>query len=167
MNVAERMLDLPIGMLPGGVPDDPVVPPRQQAPPRPVPPPATGRQLAQQLLEYVCDMATTLRRMLELQESSVKNFLGAGSVAGGSSVGTVAATIINANPKRKGLSVQNIGEAGNLTVGPGVTAPIAGTGIVLAPGASWDGRISGMVWKGSISVIGSQGGVEYSFLEVP
>ena len=62
-------------------------------------------------------------------------------------------------------SVQNLSGAGALALGLGNTQPQPGTGIVLGPGQAWDGRVSGAVWKGSVSVVGIAAGVLYSWLD--
>lgn len=166
MSFLDKLADLPVGILPGTVPDDPAVPVGQPATPRPrVVEPLTGRQLALQVAGDLRDLLHTARQMVALKESSRKRFLMVGSLAGGGTVGTAAQSILNANANRKGLSVQNIGTAGNLTLGLGTTSPQSGTGIVLLPGNSWDGRVSGQMWTGSVTIIGSAAGVVYSFLE--
>lgn len=137
-----------------------------------------AQRYATELLTRLAEITRTLGRILELQQSPRKNFLAAGTVNGSGTVGTTAATctntvlgappgtILNANPHRRGLNVQNTGTAGSLTLGLGITAPQAGQGLVLPPGASWDGRISGDLWVGSVAVIGSAAGVTYAYLEV-
>jgi hypothetical protein len=168
MSFLDRLGGLPIGILPGTVPDDPALP-TQTAPtvkrPDVAPQPLTGRQLALQAAQDLKDLLYGIRQLVRLQESSTRAYLMSGSLAGGGTIGTAATSILNANANRNGLSVQNVGTAGNLTLGLGTTSPQSGTGIVLQPGSSWDGRVSGQMWRGSVSIIGSAAGVVYSFLE--
>jgi hypothetical protein len=166
--------DLPIGILPGSVPDDPVAPVAQPQPPAPAPAmPRTAWGIAEHVLRHLSAISSDLRRMLQLQQSSVRNFIAAGSVSGGGQIGAAPQPIIAANPKRRGLRVQNLAAAGGgtITLGLGQTAPQPGTGIVLQPGgvdaSTWDGMVSGAVWTGSVSIVGSTGGISYSFLDVP
>jgi len=166
MSLLDKLTDLPIGILPGSVPDAPAVPPAKGARPAREPEPLNGRQLALQVASDVQAMLHNLRRLVELQESSTKTYLMSGSITGGGTIGVTAAGILNANANRKGLSVQNLGTTGNLSLGLGTTSPQAGTGITLQPGQSWDGRVSGQMWRGSVSIVGSAAGVVYSFLEV-
>lgn len=170
MSMIDRLSDLPIGILPGSVPEAPAVPPPNSAAPRtPGPSPAgplTGRQLALRVAADLRDMLWAIRKLVALQESATGTYLMQGSIAGGGTIGTTAAPMMAANANRKGLSVQNLGSSGNLTLGLGTTEPQVGTGITLLPGDSWDGRISGQMWRGSVSMIGGAAGVVYSFLEV-
>jgi hypothetical protein len=122
-------------------------------------------QATKLITERLSAIERLLHRQLELAQSNRRNALGSGSVAGGGTIGVAPGPIVNANPKRTGLSVQNNGAAGNLTLGLGTTQPQSGTGLLLAPGASWDGRVSGALWLGSVSVVGSTTGVVYSWLE--
>lgn len=128
---------------------------------------ASASQLALRALKHLEKIELTLGRLLELQQGPRLNFLAAGTVAGSGTAGTTPTSgVLSPNPRRRGLNVQNLGSAGSLTLGLGTTTPIAGTGIVLAPGASWDGRVSGAVWPGSVSVVASQAGVAFSWLEL-
>jgi hypothetical protein len=121
--------------------------------------------LANRIIGRLEAIESILAEQLRLSESSVQNFIGSGSVAGGGTIGVVAAAILAGNPRRRGLSVQNIGAAGNLTVGVGTSQPQSGTGITLLPGQAWDGMVSGALWKGSISLVGSIAGVIYTWLD--
>ena len=160
-------LNLPVGITPGSVPDAPATPPVREEPRIPGGIwPMNGKELARHAMDLLCGIRDSLQRLVELQETDTSRYLMQGSVAGGSTIGTTAATIMRPNANRRGLSVQNNGTAGNLTIGLGQGSPIEGTGIVLAPGSSWDGRVSGQMWRGLVSVIGSQSGVVYSWLEV-
>jgi hypothetical protein len=159
--------ELPVGILPGSVPDAPTVPPT----PAGMPPVtralnAGARALALDVLRRLQNIEGILRRQLELEEAPIKNFLGAGSVAGAGTLAAAPAAILAANPRRRGLQVQNTGAAGALTIGLGVTGPQPGAGLVLAPGTSWNGTVSRMLWTGSVSLVASQAGVTYSWLEV-
>jgi len=122
----------------------------------------------------------TLGRLLAVHQASRKTLDVIGTTSGGGTVGqqpatcTVQApagnspgTILDRNPRRRGLSVQNLSASGgpNLTVGLGVTQPQAGSGIVLAPGAAWDGRLSGEVWVGTVVLVASAAGCAFSFIE--
>lgn len=160
--------NLPIGILPGSVPDSPNVPAsrgdgqtRAKAAS-----PVTGKQLALQAAQDLCDVKDKLTELIALQSSPVENFLVSGAIAGGGTALAIPGPVMNANPKRRGLSVQNIGTAGNLTLGLGITSPQPNTGIVLLPGESWDGRVSGAVFRGAISVLGVTAGVQFSWLEM-
>jgi hypothetical protein len=121
--------------------------------------------IAKKIIERLTGIESVLNEQLRLSQSSVQNFIGAGTVAGGGTALAVPTAVINGNPRRRGLHVQNLAAAGNLTVGLGTTQPQPGTGIVLTPGQSWDGRVSGALWKGSISVVGTTGGVLYAWLD--
>lgn len=166
MSFLDKLQDLPIGILPGSVPDDPAVPVVGQPGARKAVQQAlTGRQLALQAVGDLRDVLHGIRQLVRVQESSAKRYLMSGSLAGGGTINVTAAALLNANSNRNGLSVQNLGTVGNLTLGLGTTSPQSGTGIVLQPGQSWDGRVSGQMWRGSVSIIGSQAGVTYSFLE--
>jgi hypothetical protein len=144
-------------------------------------PPASGnfaQWLANRFMERLASIDHTLTRMLELQQSPRTLLDVQGTVAGGGTVGITPAsctvapplgtspgTILARNPHRRGLSVQNLSAAGgpNLTLGLGVQTPIANTGWVLMPGQSWDGRISGEVWTGSVTVVASVAGCTFAF----
>jgi hypothetical protein len=169
MSMFGDLLDnLPIGILPGSVPDDPSVPASRgdgQARAKAASP-LTGKQLALQAAQDLCDVKEQLEQLVRLQSSPVENFLAAGSIAGGGTATAVPIPVMNGNPKRRGLSIQNIGAAGNLTLGLGMTDPQPNMGLVLLPGESWDGRVSGAVFRGAVSVVGVAAGVAYSWLEM-
>lgn len=121
--------------------------------------------LANRIVAELVGIRETLKRQLELSESSRKNFIGAGSVSGGGTIGTTpAARVIVDNYRRRGMSIQNIGTSGNLSIGLGQTNPQPNTGITLLPGASWDGRLSGELFLGDIGLVGSQAGVQYTWV---
>lgn len=121
--------------------------------------------LANKILDRLTTISDTLTRQLELAESSRKNYLASGSVSGGGTVGVAPISrVIIDNYRRRGLSVQNIGAAGNLSIGLGQTQPQINTGITLLPGTSWDGRVSGQLFLGDISLVGSQAGVQYTWM---
>jgi hypothetical protein len=128
----------------------------------------SAMSFALRALDHLEEIRLTLGRLLELQQGPRLNFLAAGSVAGGGVAGTAAQAIIAAQPRRRGLYIQNNAASGGgtLTVGLGVTSPIAGQGIVLAPGQAWQGLVSGLLWPGSVSVIASQAGTAYSWLTI-
>jgi hypothetical protein len=124
-----------------------------------------AQRLARQLLDRLVGIEEILAQQLQHSESSRKNFLGSGTVPGGGTIGTVAAPLLAANLNRRGVVIQNIGAAGNLTLGLGITQPSPGVGLTLLPGQSWNGLISGAVWLGSVSIVGSAAGVTYSWVE--
>lgn len=126
---------------------------------------AAAATLANKILGELSAIRETLKRQLELSESTRKNFTGSGSVTGGGTIGVAPQQILGDNYRRRGLSIQNIGAAGNLSIGLGVTQPQANTGITLQPGASWDGRVSGQLFLGNISIVGSAAGVQYTWLD--
>lgn len=131
---------------------------------------ASRMTLAHRAAQHIVDMLEKIRaelqRLRELQEGADRwNFLGAGTIQGGGTIGPAAVTIIEANPKRTGLNIQNIGTAGNISIGIGNRYPQANTGNTLMPGASWDGRLSGKVAQQSITLIGSQNGCVYTWTE--
>jgi hypothetical protein len=135
-------------------------------------------RMAAEAMSRLGEISRSLTQLLALQQSPRKNFLAAGTVAGGGTVGVTPGScnvqllgappgvILKASPHRRGSSVQNTGTTGNLTLGLGITQPQSGQGLVLTPGQSWDGRISGEIWSGSVCVVGSQAGVAFSYLEV-
>lgn len=146
----------------------------------PMPSAVAGMNLANRALEAVERCARALDRLLELQETRAHQLEVAGSVVGAGTVGTVPSTcsvtaplgtspgtIMKANPHRRGSNVQNLSAAGgpSLTIGLGQQSPAAGVGLVLLPGASWDGRISGELHMGSVTLVASAGGCAFSFLE--
>lgn len=142
---------------------------------------AMAKQLVTQALERLRSIDVSLTRLVELAQGPRENLFAAGSIPFGGAVGVQPSTctvmppngmppgvVLNANPHRRGLSLQNISAAGgpSLTIGLGLTSPQSGTGIVLAPGASWDGRVSGAIWPGSVSVVAGAAGCLFSGLEV-
>jgi hypothetical protein len=127
---------------------------------------ATGLGLAKQFLDALGRIEEILERQLRHDESNRRNFIGAGGVPGGGAIGVQPQPVVLGNPKRRGFSFQNLGPTGSITLGLGLSTPVSGTGIVLAPGQSWDGRVSASLWMGSISMVGSQAGCLYSWLDV-
>ena len=149
------------------------------------PPTSTGavmlKRLAEQFLDRLGSMDASLIRMLELAQGPREMLFAAGSIPFGGTVGITGASctvsppsgyspgvVLAANPHRRGLSIQNLSASGgpNLTLGLGLMSPISGTGWVLPPGASWDGRISGALWPGSLSVIASAAGCMFAGGEI-
>lgn len=65
--------------------------------------------------------------------------------------GVASTAVLPANPSRKGLTIQNTG-ATAVSLGLGHAAVI-GHDLVLEPGASWDGLISGRLWRGAVNAI--------------
>jgi hypothetical protein len=111
--------------------------------------------MAGRAMDLLEEMAAYMRRQLELQESTTKNYLSAGTRELGGNAGTGFTPILEVKLNRRGLSIQNLSASGgpNLTVGLGTKTPQVGKGIVLAPGMSWDGRLSGEVWLGSVTLV--------------
>jgi hypothetical protein len=147
----------------------------------PTPAAAMAKQLVTQALERLRSIDVSLTRLVELSQGPRENLFAAGSVPFGGTVGVSPSTcsvnpplgmppgvVLAANPHRRGLNIQNLSAAGgpNLTIGLGLTAPQPGTGWVLAPGASWDGRVSGALWPGSVSVVASAAGCVFSGGEI-
>lgn len=66
-------------------------------------------------------------------------------------VETTTTVVLPANPARKGLSIVNDSSA-SIYVSLG-NAAVLHRDIYLAPAGSWDGRISGRVWLGSVNAI--------------
>lgn len=133
-----------------------------------------------QLLEHLRSMDASLVRLLELAQGPRENLFAAGSTPFGGTVGASPATntyqptgqppgvVLGANPHRRGLGIQNLSAAGgpSLTIGLGIQTPTAGTGLTLPPGASWDGRVSGAVWPGTVSLVASGAGCVYAGVEI-
>lgn len=151
--------------------------------PQPVASPAAmlAQRAFAQLLDKLGSIDVSLIRLVELAQGPRENLFAAGSISFGGTVGTSPSTctvtppsglppgvVLAANPHRRGLSIQNLSASGgaNLTIGLGQTAPQPGTGWVLLPGASWDGRVSGAVWPGSVSVVASAAGCVFAGGEV-
>lgn len=66
-------------------------------------------------------------------------------------VGLASGAVIAANPERKGLSIENTGAN---AVSLGLANPaIVGDDVVLEPAGSWDGTISGVLWRGAVNAI--------------
>lgn len=79
-------------------------------------------------------------------------------------VGVVSAAVIAANSERKGLEIQNTGiEAISLGLG---AAAVIGDDIVLEPKASWNGTISGVLWRGYVDAIAPGPGNHLAVVEV-
>lgn len=142
---------------------------------------AMAKILVQQALDKLQSIDVSLTRLVELAQGPRENLFAAGSVPFGGTVGTSGASctvipplgnspgvVLTANPHRRGLSIQNLSPAGgpSLTLGLGLSSPVAGSGYVLPPGAAWDGRVSGAVWPGSVSVIASAAGCQFSGLQI-
>lgn len=133
------------------------------------------------LLQRLHTIDHNISRLLEVTQTPREGLMAPGSVTFGGTVGTTPTSstvnppsgypngvVMDANPHRRGLNIQNLSGAGgpNLTIGLGVTSPQSGTGWVLQPGASWDGRVSGALWTGSVSVVASGAGCVFSGGEV-
>jgi hypothetical protein len=70
-------------------------------------------------------------------------------------VGAASAAVIAANATRKGLSVENTGKE-SVSLGLGAGA-VLGEDVVIEPAGSWDGTISGVLWKGAVNSIAAVG----------
>lgn len=118
---------------------------------------------------YLQEMRNDLRRMLQVFEGADRHkFISGGTIQGGNALlGTVPNTILEGNPKRTGLSVQNISASGGptLSIGIGNRAPQINTGVTLPPGGTWDGRLSGRLCTESITVVGSAAATSFTFVE--
>jgi hypothetical protein len=140
-----------------------------------------ARQVIDKLLGHLHAIDHNISRLLEVTQTPREGLMAAGSVTFGGTVGVTPTSctvgppsgqptgvVIDANPHRRGLSIQNLSAAGgpNLTIGLGVTSPQSGAGWVLQPGASWDGRVSGALWTGAVSVVASAAGCAFSGGEV-
>lgn len=148
--------------------------------PTPSPAAVMAKRAFEQLLELLRSMDVSLTRLVELAQGPRENLFAAGSTPFGGTVGASPATntfqpmgqppgvVLGANPHRRGLAIQNLSPAGgpNLTIGLGIQTPTAGTGLTLAPGASWDGRVSGAVWPGTVSLVASAAACVYAGVEV-
>jgi hypothetical protein len=66
-------------------------------------------------------------------------------------VGVASAAVIAANPERRGLSIENTSET-PVSLGLGQPA-VVGDDVVLQPAGSWDGTISGVLWRGAVNAI--------------
>lgn len=78
------------------------------------------------------------------------------------SVSTFAVTtsslqVVGENPERRGLELQMQSTSGKIYLGLGKTA-VAGSGLMLTPSGSWNGTISGTLWRGAVNAIGSAAG---------
>lgn len=139
------------------------------------------QRLAQKFLDRLESIDVGISRLVELAQAPRENLFAAGSIPFGGTVGTTPSscsmtppagappgTVLVANPHRRGLNIQNLSASGgpNLTIGLGVTSPQPGTGWVLAPGASFDGRVSGSMWTGSVVVVASAAGCAFAGGEV-
>lgn len=160
-------MDLPIGILPGSVPDDPSVPAGRGdlAGRKPAAGQVTGRQLALQAAQDLRDMVRRIGEVVDLLRSPVKDFITAGTVGGGGTVEGAPVQVLNGKPNRRGLFIANLDPDRSLTIGLGISAPALGTGLTLLPGQSWDGRISGAIWVGSVTLVGDPAGTLFSWLE--
>lgn len=143
--------------------------------------PSYARQVIDKLLGHLHEIDHNISRLLEVTQTPREGLMAAGSVTFGGTVGTTPTSstvnppagsptgvVVDANPHRRGLNIQNLSASGgpNLTIGLGVTSPQSGAGWVLQPGASWDGRVSGALWTGSVSVVASAAGCLFSGGEV-
>lgn len=86
--------------------------------------------------------------------------------AGEAEAKTTSSQILAANPYRTGLAVENRGPTNVVYLGLG-TAAVLGQGVgPIVVNGSWDGRVSGTVWKGAVFAIAETGAVKVSYQEV-
>lgn len=131
---------------------------------------SVANRFALQVAELLTLIREELQRIRELHEGADRwNFIGAGTVQGGTTTpDTLPHTILEANPKRTGLTIVNLSTTAGqvISIGIGNRAPQINTGVtLLANGGAWDGRLSGKVCQQSISIVGSAAGIAYSWVE--
>jgi hypothetical protein len=138
-----------------------------------------ARRALAELFNHLKSMDVSLTRLIELNQAPRENLFAAGSLPFGGTVGLTPQTcsmappigygpgiILASNPHRRGLSISCIGTTDYLGIGLGVQNPSVSQGLVIAPGGTWDGRISGMVWTGFVSIVGSAVGTVFSGVEI-
>ncbi|MDE2107003.1 MAG: hypothetical protein KGL39_57885 [Patescibacteria group bacterium] len=105
-------------------------------------------------------------RLVVVSNAPGVNSIGA-SAAGNTTVaiGAASVTVLAANAGRVGLKVVNNG-ATNITLSLGVSPAVAGSGIYIPAGGSWDGTVSGRLWTGAIYGIGSGAGGTLAVVEL-
>lgn len=125
-------------------------------------------QIAQQITDRLRRIEHVLDRQLQLSESSRKNFIGAGSVTGGGTIGTVPAQLLADNLNRRGLRVQNLSASGgpNISLGLGTTSPAPNVGVTIPPQQAWEGVVSGTLWLGNVSIVATGAGAVYSWIDL-
>jgi hypothetical protein len=69
-------------------------------------------------------------------------------------VGLASALVVGENTERRGLELQQQTTGAKVYLGLGKAA-VAGSGLMLEPGGSWNGTISGLLWRGAVYAIGS------------
>lgn len=86
--------------------------------------------------------------------------------AGQVSVDAASELLVAANPARLGLEVVNTHATNWVYLGLGETA-VASSGIALAPnGGSWDGTVSGVLWRGLVNAIAGGAATPVGYVEV-
>lgn len=124
-----------------------------------------GMMLVNQVMDELGRIRHGINQLVTFFNDQSRNALDEGAIPiGPLPVGTGAVAVVGANPKRRGLSIVNTG-ATTITLGVGISQPTPGAGIVLSGGQSWDGRISGMRWRGSVSAISNAAGGTIAGLE--
>lgn len=139
---------------------------------------AQAAGLAHRAFELLSRIDTSLLQIARQTQTRADNALAEGANHGSASVGQGGITnngwngphLVDANPERRGLEIRNTG-AQSVCLGLGQNSPTFGAGIVLAPfgqpGSTWDGRISGAVWKGSVTPVAAAGQTStIAFVEV-
>lgn len=118
----------------------------------------SGLELAERatlaIEQHLATIETLLEQLVRHNQDRSRNFLAEGALPGAFPVTTQSQQILQANPRRRGSLWTNISAAATVSLGLGTLAA-ANVGVVLPPGASWDGTISGMTWQGSVQAIGS------------
>lgn len=130
--------------------------------------PVLAAQIAAQITDRLRRIEHVLDRQLQLSESSRKNFIGAGSVTGGGIIGTVPAQLLGDNLNRRGLRIQNLSAAGgpNISLGLGTTIATPNVGVTIPPQQAWEGVVSGTLWLGNVSIVGSAAGAVYCWIDL-
>ncbi|HEY4451030.1 MAG TPA: hypothetical protein VGN13_05500 [Solirubrobacteraceae bacterium] len=81
-------------------------------------------------------------------------------------VKTTSTQLLAANPNRTGLSIENIGPTNVIYLGLGAAAVLQDDLGPISVNGSWDGRVSGVLWTGSVFGIAETAEVTASVLEI-
>lgn len=134
-----------------------------------------GLGLVHRALALLGRIDESLLQLARQSQSRADNSIAEGVEAGNCTVGTGGISnngwngtnALDANSKRRGSYWKNTSPTQVITLGLGIRQPTPGAGIVLNPGETWDGRISGnLVWKGSVAPVASAAGATLAFIEV-